>query len=376
MDTLDSRAGDNGFKLIMKYRNVIMGIAAIWIFVFHTWIPLYHEPTNEITLFFHSIEEYVRKMGYCGVDIFLLMSGMGLTYSIKKGSVANFYKRRLRRVFLPYLAITLIRWPIDNWTLWMFLENATGFSFYTKNIHSFCWFVPAIATLYLVFPLYYRFFCKAKSKLLFTSLSIILWFLLSFVASGYLRGDLYEFTNRIPIFLIGIYFGELSQKHTGIRLTKIHYLLFLATFASGLFLAYMYNFCDFELILPYGKEVIPNILISVSLAFYVAKLLDILNRRLPKPGRVLNEALSFWGKMSLEMYCAYICFLIPYFLICVRLLADLELPVLAINLVIFSLTSSISLLVSLVLCYFRRFLELPKRSKLADNSKHVQQGSN
>ena len=80
--------------------------------------------------------------------------------------------------------------------------------------------------------------------------------------------------------------------------------------------------------------------------------------------------------MSLEMYCAYICFLIPYFLICVRLLADLELPVLAINLVIFSLTSSISLLVSLVLCYFRRFLELPKRSKLADNSKHVQQGSN
>ena len=366
----------NGYSLIMKYRYAIMGIATIWIFIFHTWIPVFYEPSNGFTTALHNIEEYLRIIGYCGVDIFLMLSGMGLTYAIKKGSLARFYYRRIRRIFLPYLAAALIRWPIDQWSVREFFENATGLSFFVKHIHTFCWFVPAIITLYLIFPLYYKFFSKAKSKLLFTSAALTIWFLLSVAVHGYMRFDLYGFTNRIPVFLIGIYFGELSKDSEKITFTKKHYLAVIAAFVAGLFLAYMYNFRDFEIVLPGGKAVIPNILISISVSLLVAKLLEKLERSLPKLGRVINEAFSFWGKMSLEMYCAFICFLIPYFVISVQLLHDLNLPVVLINIVVFSVTSSISWLVSLAFSYFWKLVELPKKKKIADNSKHEQQSGN
>lgn len=361
----NSDTGNNGFTLILKYRYVLMGLAAIWIHIFHVGVPLFYHPANEAAQFIYNIEEFIRRMGYCGVEIFLIISGMGLTYAIKKGSVAHFYKRRLSRIYLPYLIVTLIRWPIDKWTIWMFLENATGLSFYTKDIHHFCWFVPAIATLYLVFPLYYWIFSKAKNKLLFTALAIALWFMITIVTCGYLRFDFYDFTNRIPIFLIGIYFGELSQKQPQSKFTKKHYLIMLAVFVAGLILAYFYNFCDFELIIPNSKTFIPNILLSVSMVFLITKLMDILNRRLPKPGRILTEIISFWGKMSLEMYCAYICFLKPCFLICVRILAGFKFPLIAINITVFILTSCIAFLISLLCKGIRKLIELPGKNKLA-----------
>ena len=187
MDGNNNSISNNGFKLIMQYRNVIMGIATIWIFIFHAWIPIFNNPTGNITLFCHYIEEYIRKMGYCGVDIFLLLSGMGLTYAIKKGSLARFYCRRIRRVFIPYFVTALVCWPVKHWTIVEFLKNVTGVTFYTQHIHTFCWFVPAIITLYLVFPLYYKFFSKAKSKFLFTALSIFIWFFISLLLHGHMR---------------------------------------------------------------------------------------------------------------------------------------------------------------------------------------------
>lgn len=372
MDNESNDISNNCFKLIMKYRNVIMGIATIWIFIFHTWIPVFNNPTGSVTLFFQNIEEYIRKIGYCGVDIFLLLSGMGLTYAIKKGSLARFYYRRIRRVFLPYMVAALVSWPVNHWTVWEFLGNITGVTFYTKYIHIFCWFVPAIITLYLIFPLYYKLFSKVKSKFLFTALSITLWFLLSIILHGHMRFDLYGFTNRIPIFLIGIYFGEVSQSEKKIIFTKRHYLSLIAAFVAGLFLAYMYNFRDFEIIIPGGKAVLPNILLAVSISFLSAKLMEIFERRTPRFGKVLNAVMSFWGKMSLEMYCVYVSFLIPFFGIFVSVLADLTFTRLPVNLVIFAISSGLSWLACLLFNSFWKLLELPKKRKKVDNSKHEQ----
>jgi hypothetical protein len=362
-----------GFKLVMKYRNVIFGLATIWIFVFHTWIPVFNNPTNSFTLVIHYIEEYIRKIGYCGVDIFLLLSGMGLTYAIKKGSLGRFYYRRIRRVFLPYLAAGLICWPINHWSIWEFLGNVSGYTFFTKHIHTFGWFVPAIVTLYLFFPLYYKFFSKVKSKFLFTVLSLTLWFLLSILLCDHIRFDLYGFTNRIPVFIIGIYFGEVSQRPEEIKFTKKHYLALIALLAAGLFLAYMYNFRDFEIIIPGGKALLPNILLSVSLSFLTAKLMEIFDRRTPRLGKVLNALASFWGNMSLEMYCAYICFLVPFFGIFVNVLAEITVARLPINLVIFSITSGISWIECLLFKYFWELVELPGKRKKVDNIRNEQQ---
>ena len=94
---IDSR---NGFLLVSKYRNAIMGIAALWVLFFHAWIPVMPASTAGHFNLFGFIERYLKAIGYCGVDIFLLVSGLGLTFAIKKGSLLRFYYHFF--VYLPY----------------------------------------------------------------------------------------------------------------------------------------------------------------------------------------------------------------------------------------------------------------------------------
>ena len=325
MSVENSDISKNGFKQISRYRGVLMGIATIWILAFHVWIPVFNEPSNPVTTVLHYIEEYIRKTGFYGVDIFLLLSGIGLTYAIKKESVLKFYYRRIRRVFLPFFVAALVSWPINHWTFWNFISNVTGYSFYANHIHTFCWFVTAIITLYIAFPLYYKLFSMAKNKFLFTLLVIAVWLVLSILLHGTMRFDLYGFTGRIPVFVIGILFGHITQSEKEIVFKKRHYLFLLLILASGIVLGYIYTFKEFEFILPGAKATIPGTLIAVSLSFLVAKFMEILERRAPKPGKAIAKVIGFWGTISLEIYCVYECLLIPYFQKAVKLFADIGL---------------------------------------------------
>ena len=69
----------NGFVLLSRYRGAIMGMAAIMIFVFHAWLIVIPESPVSVISFFHNAELFIRKVSYFGVDIFMLLSGMGRT---------------------------------------------------------------------------------------------------------------------------------------------------------------------------------------------------------------------------------------------------------------------------------------------------------
>ena len=87
----------HGLDLISKYRGAIMGFAALWILFFHEWVTLF--VNNQVGV---NIEGYLKRIGFCGVDIFLLLSGIGLTFAIRKGNVLTFYYRRIKRILLPF----------------------------------------------------------------------------------------------------------------------------------------------------------------------------------------------------------------------------------------------------------------------------------
>ena len=363
----NSDISKNGFKQISRYRGVIMGIATLWILVFHVWIPVFNKPANPVTDVLHNIEEYIRLTGFYGVDIFLMLSGIGLTYAIKKDSLWKFYYRRIRRVFLPFLVASLVSWPVRGWTFGIFIKNVTGYSFYFNHIHTFCWFVTAIITLYIAFPVYYKLFSMAKSKFLFTTLVIALWFLLSILFHGTIRFDFYGFTGRIPVFLIGIHFGHITQSEKEIVFTKKHYAALLLMFAAGIFLGYMYTFKDFEIVLPGAKATVPGTLISVSLSFLVAKLMEILDRKVPKLGKVLVAVIGFFGTISLEVYCTYECLLIPFFHDAIDAFVSIGLTSrFPINIIVFAATTLIAFIASLIFKYFWKLVELPFKKKKAE----------
>ena len=350
----------NGFLLISKYRYAIMGIAALWILCFHAWIPVTPAYTPDNFKIFSFLERYFKIIGYCGVDIFLLLSGLGLTFAIKKDSLIKFYYRRLRRIVLPSLVVFVFLWKVFGWSTTEFIQNASGYTFYFKNAECTLWFIPAIVTLYLLFPFYYKVFNRAKSKELFTAGTIIVWFLISMILKDVMRTDLYGFTNRIPVFLIGILFGYLTQNRKNIVFTIETYICLILTLSLGLYLTYLATMLYYPMILPVGNCFLPNLLIAVSLPFLIAKLLDLADRHLSWFGKGINTVLCFFGTFTLESYCVQEWF--------IKIIPDLMtdgISIHLINLGMFFLINATAWVASVLFKYFWELVELPFKKKKA-----------
>ena len=139
------------YSLITKYRGQIMGFAAIIVVLLHFFVELYSD-------FRFPIVTTILKRGNIGVDIFLFVSGMGLFFSMTKDSnTLSFYQKRIRRVIIPALIISLPYWLlvgilVNKDTVGMFLLNWTGLSLWTHGITTI-WYVSLIMLLYLVYPL-------------------------------------------------------------------------------------------------------------------------------------------------------------------------------------------------------------------------------
>lgn len=286
-------------KLLSKWRKVLMGFAALWILGFHKWIVMSPQTSN-----LYQVEMFIKRIGFCGVDIFLLLSGMGLTYAIHKKGLLSFYWNRIKRVMIPFVIVGILFGTIDQWGFVKILKNLTGYNFYRVSIYSFLWFVPAIMTLYLFFPLYYRFFERAKSKAVFLFCTLEIWFLLTMIVKDILRIDMFGFTNRIPIFVIGVYLGWLTQNKRQ-KISRGMWFGFVIMLVLGLFLAYQANFKGLQLVVPVSNCCLPNILMSISLCFLFSGFCEWLekfrNTRWLSIG--ISKFFGLFGMMSLEFYC-------------------------------------------------------------------------
>lgn len=66
------QADVKSYKIISTYRTQLMGVAMLWVVLFHA------------TFSINNPLQGVKAIGYGGVDIFLMLSGMGLYFSYKK----------------------------------------------------------------------------------------------------------------------------------------------------------------------------------------------------------------------------------------------------------------------------------------------------
>lgn len=124
-----------------------MGISAIMIL-------LCHAPGNNVLMpnYFAKILSY----GNIGVDIFLLLSGIGIYYSLsdRKVSYLKWYLRRFIRVLIPYWILIspylIIKFSIDNMPFTECMWNLFALSYWI-NGHG-TWFVSLIILLYILTP--------------------------------------------------------------------------------------------------------------------------------------------------------------------------------------------------------------------------------
>ena len=290
---------ERGFELLKKYRSSLMGLAALWILFFHTWTPVLRIPALSF------VECFFKRIGFCGVDIFFFLSGMGLVYSIQSHSTLGFYGQRLRRVAIPFLVVAVFWCAMERWSAGQLLRIVFAYDFYFVNIYKLLWFIPAIATLYLLFPIYYRLFSASSNKIVFTLCVLILWLAASILLRDRLRTDLYGFTNRIPVFCAGCLAGYLSQRRRYPFRRGTVDVLMLLTLALGVYLSYLTNYCDLPLLVPVPNCCVPNFLITISICYLFPRLLALLGR-IPRMARVeqgIVRVLTFFGMFSLELYC-------------------------------------------------------------------------
>ena len=294
---MTERQGDPVFDLIGKYRLQIMGFAALWLFFYHTQDSCLLFPT---TPFIGDIETLFACNGYAGADMFFFLSGIGMVHSISKHTIPQFYLRRFLRIWPPFAISGTITAIIFKWSFPDYLLTITGVSFYAKSLFSLIWFVPAIGTLYLLFPLYHQMMKRIKRKIIPTLILFAIWFVLSFLwKSDAPRGDLSIFTNRIPVFLFGVYCGYLSREKK-IRFGSMGRIILFAVWAVGIILmsfSEYYEGLDFS---HYLIKYIGAAMVSSTMCVFLALIFDKLEKV-----KLIGKIFGLVGVMSLEMYCSF-----------------------------------------------------------------------
>ena len=279
------------FKDVMDCRLEIFGLSAIWIVMFHIYGNI-----GMISLSGASVFSKIFSFGNAGVDVFLFLSAIGLYGSMKKNTIANFYKNRIVRMIIPYVVIAI---PYFVWFdfffkkdgIIQFILNTSTLNFWITGDHP-VWYVAFAAVIYMIFPVLYK--LDVKTKHIFTSLlipfSIVIEYVL-FKTDSIIYANAERALSRIPIFLVGMLMANIVLKKKRITCWQL-----IVAVAIGIAIFAILVFCPLPLVVTrylYGAFAI---CIVVAYSF--------IRRMLPL--RFLYVIFAWLGTISLEIYMVHV----------------------------------------------------------------------
>lgn len=279
-----------GYGLLSRCRGELMGLAMLWVMLFHAfaWRPKWQWLYD------------FKGIGFCGVDMFLLLSGMGLALSLckREQSYEDYLKRRLVRVLPTYWLVTgaygLALRLAKRTTLKTVAWTMSTLFYWCNKPNYFNWYVPALLGFYLIAPAAVALLRRVKFPQLVVggswALSFVLYQLTA-TAWGEVPGGSIA---RIPIFLTGCMLG--------VYLAREKQLTWKGTAV----------WCALPLLIPVVKWAqpyyLPNglwfMLVCVPICLALAWLLE----WLPKGG--FRRALREIGGASLEIYLLNVVFVL------------------------------------------------------------------
>lgn len=300
------------FALLSRFRDPLMGFSILWILFFHSRIEV---PDTGAW----AALEFLKASGYGGVEIFFLLSGLGLAFGWAKRPLRylDFLKRRVLRIlpafwvgialFHGFFALRLEKAP----TAMQLFQGFTGLDFWLTGNCGY-WFVPAILAFYAVFPPLARLLWKEGrlqprpfillligSLLLATGASLASW--KDLVGHAYLL----LVWIRIPLFLAGCGIGFVLAQGSRPRLPIWAALIGLG--CGGGWLWWTFENVGYNVRWKTGLWWIPFWPMAIPLSLLVAKGFELLET---KAFTRWILALPAWaGRRSLELYLVHtLCF--------------------------------------------------------------------
>jgi hypothetical protein len=262
-------------KDLSSYRTQLMGVAAIMIIACHAAASNVLMPIWMKTLL---------SLGNYGVEIFLLLSGLGCSYSLSKsnGGYISFWKRRLYRIYIPYLFIffpyCIVLFFLGVYSISDCLLSCSALEYWIY--HRGAWFVSLILPLYFFSPYINKLLANRNKWLYVAVLVSITTFICNIPVQNTVLNNIQWAFGRSPSFVLGMAIADGCRKGT-----RIHFLwiVLLAVFYVPLHKLLGWNNVEWT--------VIPLVIYVVT----------IFTRWLCRSD-LFNKCFVFIGKVSLESY--------------------------------------------------------------------------
>lgn len=286
------------YSLIMDNRAFIMSFAIIWVMFSHTPIGTYNIP----------VISFVSKIGWGGVDVFMLISGIGIYTSLFRcnNDIIPFYKRRLKRIMPSYIVVLVIAFitylfmPADSryavghvnfQYIADFIGNITCITFFMGR-RKLNWYVQGIVWMYFLSPIVYVIVnrCNNITKKILLFVTIVIFNVPLYYS------DMMTVSARWVLYVLGMFIAKQALQDGGFRVTKKIYLLL--SLLSCLGFASLYLICKYRepWLNLYGLYFYPFVMIVPGLVCNIAMLNELIRKS------IFSRIFSWIGRYTFEIY--------------------------------------------------------------------------
>lgn len=278
---------------LLRYRNVWLGCAMLWIMSAHSGLSIPYPFLSEL-----------KSWGYGGVDICLFASGIGCYFSLEKDPDGlRFLKRRVIRLAPAYLCFMAVwcalRVAFRDMPLQAVVGNLLGIQSLTGLGNSLNWYIGGLVVYYLLSP-YLKSLADRRNHPR-QHLAVIAVLLLVTVAC-WKANSLIIVVTRLPVIYLGMVFAKQcrQEKRIGWKEITASVLAMAAGFVL-LWLAYRYLP---EVLWSHGLHWYPFILITPGLCILIS--LITMGLEICRPGRWLVKFPEMVGRNSFEVFLVHV----------------------------------------------------------------------
>lgn len=265
-------------SVISRQRKALMGVAILLIMLYHSSVIF------EIPIFRHLFSN-----GDIGVELFAVLSGIGIYHSLSKNSIIVFYKKRIARIVPSFLLVSI------PYSLFLLLCRGASWKYFVSLVSGIApllgdytfWFVSFIMLCYLVSPVLFLILSRTNTYGLLAIATFICTYFLMLLFPCQLSPLMWLF--RFSDFVLGmevarVLFDNESPCKEAPKYV-LCYLFFLVIIAMLLTLVR-----DASYVVRYFSYFITVIPILFSLAFVLEHC------------QCMHKVFCFLGNFTLEIY--------------------------------------------------------------------------